>query len=164
VAPNNKDKGGKMYKKILVPLDGSKLAECVLPHVEVIAKGCGLPQVIFLRVVEPGSGSEGYFGIEQKDLKQTDKENEVNAAQYLADLVKRVKWNGIKTKSEVIMGRAFEDIVTYATKNGVDLITISTHGRSGVSRWVWGSVADRVLRSACVPILMVRAPGCVPGI
>ena len=49
-------------------------------------------------------------------------------------------------------------------KNEVDLIAISTHGRSGISRWVWGSVADRVLRSACVPVLMVRAPGCVPGV
>jgi len=46
----------------------------------------------------------------------------------------------------------------------VDLIVIATHGRSGVSRWVWGSVADRILRSACVPVLMVRAPGCFPGI
>jgi nucleotide-binding universal stress UspA family protein len=46
----------------------------------------------------------------------------------------------------------------------VDLIIIATHGRSGVSRWVWGSVADRILRSSCVPVLMVRAPGCVPGI
>jgi nucleotide-binding universal stress UspA family protein len=45
--------------------------------------------------------------------------------------------------------------------NDFDLIIIATHGRSGVSRWVWGSVAERILRSACVPVLMVRAPGCV---
>jgi nucleotide-binding universal stress UspA family protein len=63
-----------------------------------------------------------------------------------------------------MVGKVAESIADYATKNGVDLIIIATHGRSGVSRWVWGSVADRVLRSACVPVLMVRAPGCVPGI
>ena len=55
-------------------------------------------------------------------------------------------------------------IAEYATKNEIDLIVIATHGRSGVSRWVWGSVADRILRSACVPVMMVRAPGCVPGV
>jgi nucleotide-binding universal stress UspA family protein len=55
-------------------------------------------------------------------------------------------------------------IADYASKNDVDLIIIATHGRSGVSRWVWGSVADHILRSACVPVLMIRAPGCVAGI
>jgi nucleotide-binding universal stress UspA family protein len=55
-------------------------------------------------------------------------------------------------------------IADYAEKHGLDLIMIATHGRSGISRWVYGSVADRVLCSACVPVLMVRAPGCTPGI
>ena len=57
-----------------------------------------------------------------------------------------------------------EDVANYASKTGADLIVIATHGRSGPSRWVWGSIADRILRSSCVPVLMVRAPGCVPGI
>jgi nucleotide-binding universal stress UspA family protein len=52
----------------------------------------------------------------------------------------------------------------YANNGGFDLVIIATHGRSGVSRWVWGSVADRLLRAVCIPILMVHAPGCVPGI
>ena len=56
---------------------------------------------------------------------------------------------------------AVDDILVHPRDR--DLV-IATHGRSGVSRWVWGSVADRILRSACVPVLMVRAPGCVPGI
>jgi nucleotide-binding universal stress UspA family protein len=153
-----------MYTKILVPLDGSKLAECVLPHVEAIAKGCGLPEVVFVKVVEPSTGSDSQWGIEQESIAKMDKEHKAAAAQYLADVVKRAKWDGVKIKSQVIMGRAFEDIVKYANDNGVDLITIATHGRSGVSRWAWGSVADRVLRSTCVPTLMVRAPGCIPGI
>jgi nucleotide-binding universal stress UspA family protein len=65
---------------------------------------------------------------------------------------------------EVLEGKVPDTLAHWAEKNGVDLIVIASHGRSGVSRWVMGSVADRVLRSACVPVLMIRAPGCVPGI
>ncbi len=57
---------------------------------------------------------------------------------------------------------AVEEIAKAASDLETDLIIMATHGRSGVSRWVWGSVADRILRAACVPVLMVRAPGCVP--
>ena len=57
-----------------------------------------------------------------------------------------------------------DTLAQWAEKNEVDLIVIASHGRSGISRWVMGSVADRVLRSACVPVLMIRAPGCVTGI
>jgi nucleotide-binding universal stress UspA family protein len=64
-------------------------------------------------------------------------------------------------KTEVVMGKAAESIAEYAEKRGVDLIAIATHGRSGVSHWVYGSAADKVMRSACVPVMMVRAPGCV---
>jgi nucleotide-binding universal stress UspA family protein len=86
------------------------------------------------------------------------------AEDYLNRVMQTVKFNGVNVRSEILTGRATEVLADYATQNGVDLIVIATHGRSGVSRWVWGSVADRILRSACVPVLMVRAPGCVPGI
>lgn len=155
-----------MYKKILVPLDGSKLAECVLPHVESIAKGCGTQCVVFLRVVEPfviPSGGEG-FHFSEKDMKRIDSESWAEARGYVSQLVAQTKYEGVKVQSEVVSGRAAETIAEYATKNEIDLIAIATHGRSGVSRWVWGSVADRVLRSSCTPVLMVRVPGCVPGV
>jgi nucleotide-binding universal stress UspA family protein len=162
-----------MYKKILVPLDGSELAECVLPHVESIARGCGAQNVVFLRVVEPvhlpvGTLSDGGEVFAEQDAErirtQTGLINKKIAEKDLSDLVSRTKYDGVTVQSEVIMGKAAESIAEYATKNSVDLIAIATHGRSGISRWAWGSVADRVLRSACVPVLMVRAPGCVPGI
>ena len=155
-----------MYKKILVPLDGSDLAECVLPHVESIAKGCGVQDVVLLRVVEPFTTSTGALGptFTEQDRQNIDSQNRADAEKYLSQLVNHVKYGGVKIRREVIVGRAAESVADYASKNGVDLIIIATHGRSGISRWVWGSVADRVLRSACVPVLMVRAPGCVPGI
>ena len=79
-------------------------------------------------------------------------------------MVSRLNLNGAQIKTEVIMGKPAEVLADYAAKNKVDLIIIATHGRSGVSRWVWGSVADRILRSTCAAVFMVRAPGCVPGI
>ncbi len=153
-----------MYKKILVPLDGSQLAECVLPHVETIVQGCGMPTVVLLRVVEPFyllGGGEYMPTAEQ--IEQMQSQSKKCAKDYLADVVRRLKYDGDK-KTDTILGTVAETIADYATKNQFDLIIIATHGRSGVSRWVWGSVADRLLRSSCVPVLMVRAPGCVPGI
>ncbi len=157
-----------MYQKILVPLDGSELAECVLPHVESIAKGCGVESVTFVRVAEPipipYAGDDGYI-LSAKELERMESESRAAAKNYLNQLMNRVKYDGINVQSEVLTGGPAADMIAeYATKKGVDLIIIATHGRSGISRWVWGSVADRVLRSACVPVFMIRAPGCAPGI
>ncbi|MBI4186624.1 MAG: universal stress protein [Chloroflexi bacterium] len=155
-----------MYSKILVPLDGSKLAECVLTHVDAIAKGCGTKEVVFVRVVEPfymPTGGDGYAFTEQ-DIKRITSERTKEAENYLQKFIGHASLDGAKARWEVLSGRAADSIADYATKNNTELIIIATHGRSGVSRWVMGSVADRVLRSACVPVLMVRAPGCIPGI
>ncbi len=154
-----------MYKKILVPLDGSELAECVLPHVASIAKGCGAQDVILLRVVEPLQLYRGTeYSISPEERQRLETRDMESARDYLERVGAQTTYDGVNVQSEVIFGKVAETIADYAGKNGVDLITIATHGRSGVSRWVWGSVADRILRSACVPVLMVRAPGCVPGI
>ena len=156
-----------MYKKILVPMDGSELAECVLSHVDSIAKGCNAENVTFIRVVEPIHmepiiTEEGYSP-SLGEWKRVEAESIAVAERYLTELMGRVKYDGINVTSEVLTGGKAADIIAdYATKNGIDLIAIATHGRSGISRWVWGSVADRVLRSSSVPVLMVRAPGCVP--
>lgn len=154
-----------MYQKILVPMDGSKLAECVLPHVEAIAKGCNVSNVILIRVVEPMLRPTGddYFPLEEdRELFKLDRR--AVAEDYLNRLVSRLKYDGVKLHTEVIVGKVAESLVDYAEKNDVDLIVIATHGRSGVSRWVRGSVADRILHFACAPVLMVRPPECIPGI
>jgi nucleotide-binding universal stress UspA family protein len=81
----------------------------------------------------------------------------------LKKATKQLQESVIRVRSEVLAGKAAESLAEYASKNGVDLIVIATHGRSGISHWYWGSVAERVLRSSCVPVLMVRAPGCFSG-
>jgi nucleotide-binding universal stress UspA family protein len=155
-----------MYKKILVPLDGSKLAECILDHVASISIGCHAKEVVFLTVMEPfhmPSGADSAI-LNNEKIKQINTEIRAEAENYLKKMIGRIKYEGVAMKSEVITGNPAEIIIDYATENEIDLIAIATHGRSGVSRWVWGSVADRVLRSVCIPVLMVRAPGCVPGV
>ncbi|MFP3976088.1 MAG: universal stress protein [Dehalococcoidia bacterium] len=155
-----------MYDRILVPLDGSELAECVLPHVESIAKGCEVQDVVFLRVIEPfemPSGGDGPTFTEE-DTDRINSQNKATAESYLTRLKERTQYDGVSIQTKVISGKPAESIIEYANDNGVDLITIATHGRSGISRWVWGSVTDRVTRSASVPVLIIRPPGCPPGI
>ncbi len=152
-----------MYKKILVPLDGSQLAECVLPHVTDVAKSCQEPEIIFIQVVEPFiPAGAGEVMFTQAQLDEFNSARVDDARKYLDGVLKQMTANG-QMKSEIIVGEPVHSLADFAEKNGVDIIIMATHGRSGISRWVWGSVADRLLRTVCVPTLMVRAPGCVPG-
>ena len=154
-----------MYQKIMVPLDGSELAECVLPHVENLVRAGGVETVVFVRVAETFFAQPAVVAeLGEATVQKHDAEIKAAAEKYLSQLAGRLNYGKTKVETKVLTGNAAEKLADYATKNNVDLIVISTHGRSGISRWVWGSVADRLLRSACVPVLMVRAPGCVPGI
>jgi nucleotide-binding universal stress UspA family protein len=153
-----------MYQKILVPLDGSELAECVLPHVEALAGGCEVKTVVFARVVEPIHPPTGDWVMEPEQIKKLEGEHKRAAEEYLRKIAAKAAPAGASVETAVLRGAPAESLADYAAKNQADLIIIATHGRSGVSKWVWGSVADRILRSACVPVLMVRAPGCVAGL
>jgi nucleotide-binding universal stress UspA family protein len=153
-----------MYQTILVPLDGSKLAECVLPHVETLIRGSQPKRVIFVRVMEPFYETTGDYLMDRNQVKKIEAEHKLVAEKYLKEITGQVKHEGLRVESAVLYGTVPETLAEFAQKNEADLIVIATHGRSGVSRWVWGSVADRILRSSCAPVLMVRAPGCVPGI
>jgi nucleotide-binding universal stress UspA family protein len=187
-----------MYSKILVPLDGSKLAECVLEHVESIAPGCGTQEVVLVSVTEKvkvpqkvrvsGQDESGFKALEASgmaamgnmplsgsligDLPDSGPswtrvigKMYSQADKYLDRIQRRLIKKGINARTEVLCSNnVAEAIVDYAEKTGVDLILMASHGRSGISRWASGSVADRVFRATCVPILMVRAPGCKPGV
>ena len=154
-----------MYKKIMVPLDGSELAECVLPHVEAFIEGCHVSHVDLVRVVEPTEASyHGEFSITPEILQERETARKSGAKDYLDQVANRFKHEGTTIRSEVLFGRVVESLIDYTKKNHFDLVLIATHGRSGVTRWVRGSVADKILRSSNVPVLMVRAPGTEGGI
>ncbi|NWF56004.1 MAG: universal stress protein, partial [Syntrophaceae bacterium] len=131
-----------MYRKILVPLDGSKLAECVLPHVEALAKAFQVQEVVFVRVFEPYRPPPSDYVISEEERGRIDADYKAAAEKYLRELVDEVHLDGVRQRWDVLRGRIAETLADYASKNNVDLIVIATHGRSGVSRWVWGSVAD----------------------
>ncbi len=119
-----------------MPLDGSKLEECVLPHVESIAEARNMKNVVFLRVVEPFHTPGGYYdsGLSAEEMKRIDSEQSIDAENYLEKLAEQAKYDGVNIRSEVIAGKPADSIAEYAVKNGVDLIVMATHGRSGVSR------------------------------
>ena len=149
-----------MYQKIMVPLDGSELAECVLPHVEAFVSQCQIRTIVFVRVIEPMTPAiAGEYAINLEELENRESARKSTAEEYLKEVIGRLKSGETKLETEVLIGRAADRLGEYAENNDVDLILMATHGRSGVSRWVRGSVADRTLRSASIPVLMVRAPG-----
>jgi nucleotide-binding universal stress UspA family protein len=146
-----------MYKKILVPLDGSKFSECSLEHLKAIAAGCKAPEILLLMVAEiPLQLLER--GEEWR--REVEERGRAWAEDYLAKLANSLKKEGMAAKTTVLSGWPADKILDYADQNQVDLIIMSTHGRSGVTRWVIGSVADRVLRHSKVPVLMIRPRGC----
>jgi len=151
----------KMYRKILVPMDGSKLAECVVEHVKSIATGCQVPTVVLLRVVEP-IGPPGYLprGVAEDTYRDARETAEIQAKDYLNGMAERLKAEGIAVETDIAVGLPADEILDYAAQNRVDLIVMSTHGRSGISRWWSGSVAEKVVSQSLIPVLIVTPPGC----
>ncbi len=146
-----------MYKKILVPLDGSRLSESVLSRVVNIATSCQVPEVVLVRVREPLDKTVEET-LNADIASKLDEASHNEAANYLEKIATTLKLKGTAVKVEVLLGYPAEEIIKYSQRSGVDLIIMSTHGRSGVSRWVLGSVADKVIRQAEAPVL-VRSVG-----
>jgi nucleotide-binding universal stress UspA family protein len=143
-----------MYRKILVPLDGSKLSEHALNHLKQIARLSSATKVVLLEVIEPIVTL--YAGGPYASDVEHDMENDAKAKakSYLAKLDGRLKKQGVSTKSVVAVGIPEDVILEYANQNKVDLIIMSTHGRSGISRWFFGSVAEKVIRHSTIPVLV----------
>ena len=148
-----------MYQHVMIPLDGSELAECVLPHVEAIVTGGSVGMATLVRVVTPLKligGVESHISPEERERLEADS-MEVAAA-YLEEKARPFRDQNFLVECAVLFGNVVDQIIDYTEKNGVNLIIIATHGRSGVSRLFLGSVADRILQASPVPILMVRVP------
>jgi len=155
-------KGEEMFKKIMVPLDGSELAECVLPYVERFIDQGRVESVVFVRVIKhvinPASFEDGMAYIPE-DWGKLEAEKKAFAQGYLNKVVSRLKQNHVEYKTEVLVGRIGDSLLDYLKDNDFDLVLIATHGRSGLSRWVRGSVADKILSASHIPVLMIRPPG-----
>ena len=151
-----------MYLHILVPLDGSELAECVLPHVKSMAGLLkGRKKISLVRVVKPLHLYEGVeSSLPPEERQRLEKDSSQIAKDYLEQITAKLNLRQVTVETVVLFGQITEQMVDFVEKNGVDLIIIATHGRSGISRWFAGSIADRLIRSSHVPVLVVRPPEC----
>ncbi|MFC1913049.1 universal stress protein [Chloroflexota bacterium] len=143
-----------MYKKLLVTLDGSKFAERNLENVRIMAIDCKVPEVILLRVVEPSETAFRVPGISEEFINKGRELIIDDARNYLAKIAAKLKKEGIVVETVVVVGLTADKIVEYAENNKVDLIIMNTHGRTGISRWAMGSVADKVIRDCNASVLM----------
>jgi len=143
-----------LSQRILVPLDGSLLAELALPEALALAK---LPEsrVTLLHVIPPIEDviSDG----EVITIDQQWENRRIHGMRYLQSICTRPDWKNVKVGVAVEMGIPAEVILDFARKHKIDRIVMSTHGRTGVNRWVYGSVADKVLRGADRTVVLVRA-------
>jgi nucleotide-binding universal stress UspA family protein len=144
-----------MYDKILVPLDGSENAEKILRHVKEIATGCRASEVIVIDVIEPVYYDQSLLGISGSAMKDIRDSTLAVEQKYIDAVTQQLREDGINAYGVVEMGRPADAIIDYAEQNKVDLIMLCTHGRSGVSRWIFGSVAERILQNAAVPVFML---------
>lgn len=149
--------GAAALKSVIVALDGSELAEKVLPVITEVAKLLSLPVVLFRAYELPAStyyGSEDYL----PNYDALKKEVEEEARKYLDEKVAALKARGVEKVSSVLVeGAGADEIIRYARNHPDTLVAMSTHGRSGVKRWVLGSVTEKVVRHSDDPVLVVHA-------
>ena len=136
------------FQRLLVPLDGSSCAEDVLPYVEKLAEDLKA-KVSLLRVVY----AHTFPGVDPTDAEVAVVQE---AEAYLRDIEGRLKAKGFEVDTHVRYGDDAEEILDHAAQKGVDFIAMTTHGRSGVKRWLLGSVAEKILRHAPKPVFLVR--------
>lgn len=144
-----------MYKRLLVPLDGSALAEEALVHARHLARQFHSELVLLRVVVSPYTIAAPDLILAGYDAGQEDFTHAAEA--YLSAVVASLQADGLQAVAHTAQGPVAESILDHAADEGVDMIVMSTHGRGGVSRWVYGSVADKVLQAASCPVLLVRA-------
>ncbi len=146
----------KMMKRILIPVDGSPAAEAILPQLDRLLRGKE-SEWTFLRVVPPVPALPG---IDHARLAGTDRSQ---SEKYLGDLVKRLEGDGVRARGLTVDGHEAETILRVAREVKATMIAMTTHGRTGVSRWTLGSVAEKVVRASEVPVLLLRSfEGAVP--
>ena len=150
-----------LLAKILVPLDGSKVAERIVPHAEELARGMGAEMILFqayqtfLGVIS----GEAMVTMSAEEIREVNHHREEDAKAYLRTIAGTLRETGLSVTEVIVPGDPAEAILSYSESNAVDIITMSTHGLSGIKRWVFGSVTDKVLHAGDMPVLVARVAG-----
>jgi nucleotide-binding universal stress UspA family protein len=148
-----------MYNTIIVPLDGKRLSESALPLVKRLVRDGEAKKVILVRAVAPTPDLAVDAPLDPVLVASADAENRARAERYLQEIVNRIPWSGIDHETVVLFGRIPDVLIEYAKDSLADLIVMATQARRGISRLIWGSVADQMLRSAGIPLLLIGAAG-----
>ena len=130
-----------MVNRILVPLDGSKISESIVPYVSLVAHALHASMTL-LHVAPPDGASD-----------------ETLEPSYLQNIAEQLRQKDLQVETSITSGYPPMEIERYASENQYDLIAMATHGRSGVTRWVYGSITDKVLHTTHIPLLLVRPMG-----
>jgi nucleotide-binding universal stress UspA family protein len=145
-----------MYRKILVPLDGSELAEKVLPHAVALAKGTGA-EVTVMTVVQLTLGA---VAAKLEAIPEAAAERKAavrgEAMMYLEKIQRDLKDQGVIAHTAALDGDVASTIIAFAEQKGFDLVAMATHGRGGLDRFVMGSIAEKVVRGSTKPVLLIR--------
>lgn len=149
----------KMYRKVVVPLDGSELAQAILPHVAEVIRDRG-SQVYLLSVAPLVKGvAPTAVGVRPSAAGMQDERRRIERewVSYLQAVARQLEPVAASVHVGVCFGRPADEILAFVDSENADLIALSAQGRSGISRWVFGNVVDRVLRGATCPVLLVQA-------
>jgi nucleotide-binding universal stress UspA family protein len=151
-----------MFRRLMVPLDGSELAEAALPWAAELAKRFDA-ELHLVRVAETPEvyallGAHGTAAISADVIAEVTQQMIENALAYLDEVAVRLRSEGIRVESQVREGLATEQLLAFERERQPDLVVMATHGRGGVSRVIFGSVAERVLREGNVPVMLIRPP------
>ena len=149
---------GPLISKIMVPLDGSGIGQAALDIVTLLAPAFGA-EVVLIQIVEPVRYLPSVDGMGAYTLPIDDAEIEADATTFLNRRAEALRQKGITVSTVVKTGSAAELIMNYARDNQVDLIAMSTHGLSGLTRWVFGSVTEKIVVYGTTPVLVVHPPG-----
>ena len=154
-----------MFKRLLVPLDGSPFASQALPYAAEIAQRFGA-EVVLVQVVKPatfiiaagapGGVSPAASEIAVQAARETDKRNVARARRYLSDKVRTMTSQRIESSYHVLVGDTARSVIEFSEKENIDMVVMTTHGKSGLKRAVMGSIADALIRQSGKPVLAIR--------
>jgi nucleotide-binding universal stress UspA family protein len=145
-----------MYQKILVPLDGSERAAKILPHVENLA-AIHTSQIVLIRVVHTIILDDGYKNIQYQESMAATQKVFQEAENYLEGVAVKLKKKGLSVQHLIQTGPVVKTILDIALKENVDLIAMASHGRSGLGRVFYGSVAAGIIQHIDRPLLIIRS-------
>ena len=152
-----------MYQKVLVPLDGSDLAECTLQHVESLVKRGFAGDVTLLNIVKFDIPWAERGAREPFDMEKMRESLMTASNSYLDKVAARLRSKGIQVTTQALeANRPARTIIEYAETQGMDLIVMASHGHSGFKKLLIGNVAFGVLHESIVPVLLIRPESCRP--